>query len=114
MGVSTAIEQNRSVMSDKGFAIKMKGGLSTQQKDWYPFVMLFNDNGFSRYSGEDARISILYNFGAFKGSNSIIYDENSPYYSYYRKKYFSLHNCSLEYLLKTNILLRIHFIYTLL
>ena len=81
MSVSTVVEQNKSIMAQKDFDIKLRGGWETSQKDWYPFVMLFNDNGFKRYSGENADLSILYNFGAFSRSQSTIYDEDSEYYS---------------------------------
>jgi hypothetical protein len=49
---------------------------------WYPFVMTYNADGFSAWSGIDANMSILYNFGAFDVSTrtSSFYDVNSDKY----------------------------------
>ena len=57
----------------------------TREKDWYPFVMTFNDDaGFRRFTGApDVKLTILYNFPAFdllKGC-SRLYDPASPYYN---------------------------------
>ena len=61
----------------------MPGGLSTREKDWYPFVMTFNDDkGFSNFINRDMNFTVLYNFGAFEYINgaSSIYNFNSDYY----------------------------------
>jgi hypothetical protein len=69
-------------MKENGFHIKIPGGNATKEKDWYPFVNVFNaSSGFSKFIGRDVDLTILYNFGAFNGKSSSIYDENSPYFS---------------------------------
>ncbi len=64
--------------------IHIPGGWSTFQKDWFPFVMTFvPGEGFGYDIGQDTTLTILYNFPAFnplKGC-SMLYDENSDYYS---------------------------------
>ncbi|MDA3846686.1 MAG: hypothetical protein PF505_09125 [Vallitaleaceae bacterium] len=85
MAVYSASEYNQSVMKNNDIEIKIPGGLSTMDKDWYPFVMTFNPtpSSFSRRVGRDVEISIMYNFGAFeylKGASSY-YDDQSPYYN---------------------------------
>ena len=78
MGVYSAMHHNTSVMRQNGFDIKMDAG-----KGWYPFVLTFNADGFSAWSGTAADMSILYNFGAFDASSrtSSLYDQSSPWYS---------------------------------
>jgi len=85
MAVYSASEYNQSVMKNHHIDIKIPGGLSTGEKDWYPFVMTFNpsSSSFSKRVGRDVEISIMYNFGAFqylKGASSY-YDDDSPYYN---------------------------------
>lgn len=85
MSIASVYEYRHSVMKDHGVEIHMKGGLSTKEKDWFPFVMTFNpiDEYFSRRVGRDASLTIMYNFGAFeyaKGASSM-YNEESPYFS---------------------------------
>ncbi|MDD4690591.1 MAG: hypothetical protein PHE51_12725, partial [Eubacteriales bacterium] len=61
------------------------GGLTTREKDWYPFVMTFNDvTGFRRYTDNDnLSLTVMYNFPAFSMKNgcSMLYDVDSPYYN---------------------------------
>jgi hypothetical protein len=77
-------EEHTSLLADEEITINMPGGLSTIEKDWYPFVMTFNvDEGFSSYIGRELRISILYNFGAFeqlKGASSY-YNPDSDFFN---------------------------------
>jgi len=85
MSVYSASEYNNSVMKNNDIDIRIPGGLSTLEKDWYPFVMTFNPtaSSFSQRVGRDVEISIMYNFGAFeylKGASSY-YDADSPYYN---------------------------------
>ncbi|GKX30018.1 hypothetical protein SH1V18_24980 [Vallitalea longa] len=71
--------------------INMPGGLSTNEKDWYPFVMTFNDDkGFSDFIDRDMNFTVLYNFGAFEYLNgaSSIYNPNSDYYGAFYGSYF--------------------------
>jgi len=78
MGIYSAQHEKESVMRQNGFEIDMPSG-----RGWYPFVMTFNADGFKRFSGLDAKMSIMYNFGAFDLSTrtSSIYDTDSEYYS---------------------------------
>ncbi|MBC7959157.1 MAG: hypothetical protein H7X94_04745 [Vallitaleaceae bacterium] len=83
MSVYSLSEANNSLLKKENIEIDMPGGWSTLKKDWYPFVMTFNnDEGFSDFSGKDVELSILYNFGAFeylKGA-STYYNLKSPYF----------------------------------
>ena len=78
MGVYSAQHARESVMRESGFDIDMPSG-----KGWYPFVMTYNADGFAAWSGTDADMSIMYNFGAFDASTrtSSIYDTASDKYS---------------------------------
>jgi hypothetical protein len=65
--------------------------LTTIEKDWYPFVITFNDDeGFSNFIGRDLNYTVLYNFGAFEYLNgaSMIYNPQSQYYSSFYGAYF--------------------------
>ena len=84
MAVYSTYEANNSVLKDNGLRVSIPGGLATIEKDWYPFVITFNDDrGFSRYAGRDLRMTVLYNFGYFPfyRSYSSYYDVDSPYYN---------------------------------
>ncbi len=78
MSVYSAQQSGQSVMKKSGFAIDMPSG-----EGWYPFVMTFNAGGFREWSGIDADMSIMYNFGAFDAwtRTSSIYDRGSDRYS---------------------------------
>jgi len=78
MGVYSAVQAGESVMQKNGFSIKMDPA-----QGWYPFVLTYNADGFSSWSGIEADMSILYGFGAFDAAarTSSLYDENSPFYS---------------------------------
>lgn len=84
MSVYSLSEKSNSLLDSEEIKLKMPGGLSTLKKDWYPFVMVFNDSyGFSRYIGRDVELTILYNFGAFdylKG-HSTYYDTESDFHN---------------------------------
>ncbi len=86
-----------SVMSEKGFKIDMSGGLLTLKKDWYPFVNIYDTSyEFSKYTGKDLSLTVLYNFGAFKGNSSLLYDENSKYFAAFYGAYAVCVNDSLQ------------------
>ncbi len=73
----------RDSLNGEGIKISLKNGFE-QDDGWYPKVLTFNDDeGFSRFLGEDARLTVLYNFPAFdnRGIRSDLFDEKSPYYS---------------------------------
>lgn len=72
-------EQN-SIMEQKDFTIDIPGGITTEEKDWYPLVLTFNDTSISSAIDEDIDLSILYNFGAFENGRSLLYDPHSDYY----------------------------------
>lgn len=85
MGIYSGINHRDSVLTEEGVDISIPGGLSTSERDWYPFVMTFNsDRGFSNYIHKPGcRLTIMYNFPSFdllKGC-SRLYDEESPLYS---------------------------------
>lgn len=84
MYVYSNYEASKSVLKDKGIKIEIPGGMATDKEDWYPFVITFNDDsGFSWYIGEEARMTVLYNFGHFgpEDYHSSFYDIDSPYYN---------------------------------
>lgn len=77
-------EEKNSLLAKQGFEIKIPGGLTTKERDWYPFVMVFNDDkGFSQYMGRDLSMTVLYNFGAFAWNKrySDFFHQDSPYYN---------------------------------
>ncbi len=68
----------QSVMRQNDFGIDIPSG-----RGWYPFVMTYNATGFTSFSGKDAKMSIMYNFGAFDFASrtSALYDKQSDKYS---------------------------------
>lgn len=81
MSVYSASHAKDSVMQQSGFKIDMPSG-----EGWYPFVMTYNAEGFKSYSGLDADMSIMYNFGAFdlaKRTSSIYNKTSDKYSSFY-------------------------------
>jgi hypothetical protein len=68
----------QSVMRSSEFEIDIPSG-----KGWYPFVMTYNANGFGPFSDKGAKMSIMYNFGAFDFAKrtSSLYDKQSDKYS---------------------------------
>ena len=82
MSVYSGYNNKTSVMKQQGFDIDIKGGLSTPKRDWYPFVNVYDTSyEFSRHTGEDLSLTVLYNFGAFSGKSSSFYDEDSDYFA---------------------------------
>lgn len=85
MGVYSGMHESEALPAEEGFALRIPGGLSTPQADWYPFAMTFvADASYAWYCGQpDARLTILYNFPSFdyaKGC-SRLFDAESPYYN---------------------------------
>lgn len=78
------ILERKSTLNKNKIVFKIPGGRLTKKHDWYPFVVLFNDDeGMSSYLGEEVEFTVLFNFAAFekgKGSSSY-YNPESPYYS---------------------------------
>ena len=79
---SHSFEKN-SVQRQHGFDIKIPGGLSTPESDWYPFVMTFSDSaGFQSFTkNNDLSLTIMYNFPAFSPVRgcSHLFNPYSPY-----------------------------------
>lgn len=85
MKIYSHMNENKSLLTEKGIDISIPGGGATKETDWYPFVMTFNaDTRFQSFVGDrDACLTIMYNFPAFdllRGC-SRIYDDKSPYYN---------------------------------
>jgi len=77
MSVYSGQHSSESVLKQQGFSVDIPTG-----EGWYPFVMTYNADGFSAWSGIDADMSILYNFGAFDVATrtSSFYDAHSDKY----------------------------------
>jgi len=82
MSVYSIVESQNSVFKKSNITIDIPGGLSTKEKDWYPFVMTYNADYFSSYVDQDVDLTILYNFGAFNNQMhcSTLYDEESDFH----------------------------------
>ena len=82
MSVYSLLESRDSVFEKSGISLKIPGGASTPKKDWYPFVMTYNDDGFSGYTGRDTELTVLYNFGAFNHQThcSEVFNEDAAYH----------------------------------
>ncbi len=88
-------EKNKGLLKTLDIPIAVPGGSSTQQKDWYPFMLVFNDDqGFSQYQGRDLALTILYNFGAFawNSSSSSFFQQDSPYFNSFYGAYIVKEN----------------------
>ena len=85
MSVYSGIHEKDSIMAQKAIELEIPGGNATAEKDWYPFVMVFNPGeSFGRELGDhDLRLTVIYNFGAFdlRRGCSRIYNVDSEYYS---------------------------------
>ncbi|MEL7603850.1 MAG: hypothetical protein AAGU77_11915 [Bacillota bacterium] len=77
MGVYSGRHSRESVMKQQGFSVDIPAG-----EGWYPFMLMYNADGFASWSGIDADMTILYNFGAFDAGTrtSAIYDPDSDKY----------------------------------
>jgi len=78
MSVYSGQHSNDSVLKKHGLTVDIPSG-----QGWYPFVMTYNAENFSAWSGINADMSILYNFGAFDpmARTSSVYDAGSDKYS---------------------------------
>jgi len=84
MFVYSKYEMRNSLWEKQNIPLKIPGGSSTRDKDWYPFMMVFNDDeGFSQHMGRDLSLSIYYNFGAFNwnSASSALFQKDSPYFN---------------------------------
>jgi len=77
------LQKAKSLLKDGDMTIKIPGGTATKEKDWYPFILCHNDEGFKNWSKKVVSLTILYNFGQFNfyTGESSFFDPNSPYYS---------------------------------
>jgi hypothetical protein len=77
MGVYSGRHSRESLMKQHGFEVDIPAG-----QGWYPFMLTYNADGFASWSGLDADMSIVYNFGAFDAATrtSSIYDTGSDKY----------------------------------
>lgn len=90
-------EMKNSLFTRQNISLQIPGGSSTEKKDWYPFVMTFNDDeGFSQYMNKNLSLSILYNFGRFNWnkSSSELFQDDSPYYNSFYGGYVVKENIS--------------------
>lgn len=77
-------EENKSIMKEEKIDFTIPGGLSTFERDWYPFMIVFNDSpGFSWFMKRPMELSILYDFGHFEYTQgaSSYYNPNSEYFN---------------------------------
>ncbi len=84
MSVYSYSHYKDSFLDQENIKVNMPGGLSTWQKDYYPFVMTFDaSEAYARRTQRDVELMIYYNFGAFRWlkGNSSMFDPNSPYYN---------------------------------
>ncbi|NLI92441.1 MAG: hypothetical protein GX434_09640 [Peptococcaceae bacterium] len=84
MYVYSKYENKNSLMAKQGITVNIPGGSSTKEKDWYPFMMVFNDDkGISSYLGRDLNLTVLYNFGSFSWNQSStdFFQDDSPYFA---------------------------------
>ncbi len=77
MGIYSGQHSAGSVPKQHGFSVDIPSGAG-----WTPFVMTYNADGFSSWSGINAGMSVLYNFGAFDAGTrtSSFYDVASDKY----------------------------------
>ena len=78
MSVYSAQQLSASVLRECGMDIRIPIA-----DGWYPQMLAFNADGFAAWSGIDARMTVLYTFGAFdiKTRASLLYDPASDKYS---------------------------------
>ena len=91
MSVYSTIHEKDSIMAEAGFKIDIPGGLSTKGRDWYPFVMTFNADGYKARGGLIEGMTILYNFPAFNllSRTNTFYEPDSLYNSSFSFTFFS-------------------------
>jgi len=90
-------EMKNSILQKQNIAVEIPGGSSTKEKDWFPFMMTFNDDqGFSDYRDRDLALTVLYNFGAFSwnSSSSSFFNNRSPWYNSFYGGYVVKENSS--------------------
>ena len=99
MSIYSAIHEKGSLMNEKNFSIEIPGGLTTQQRDWFPFVMTYNADEYRARGGQVNGMTILYNFPAFdpfKRTNAF-FEKDSPYCSAFYGAYIINSESSIPY-----------------
>lgn len=94
------LHEKESLLNKNHIQLNIPGGLSTQKKDWYPFIITFNDDiGFSKYIDKNVSLTILYNFGYFnlKDGASSYFNPNSRYFSSFYGGYLVKHKKPTEH-----------------
>jgi hypothetical protein len=83
MPVYSEIHRSSSVMRHNGFDIRMPGGLSTPECDWFISPFVYNASGFRSQYHDEVNLTIIYTFPAFNPvtRKNEIFDMDSPYYS---------------------------------
>jgi len=99
MSIYSGIHENDSIMEKENFSIDIPGGLSTKNKDWYPFVMTFNADSYRARGNEIQGMTILYNFPAFNPllRTNTFYEEDSQYNSSFYGAYVVQSPTALPY-----------------
>lgn len=92
MQIYSHLCEKGSIPDKENISVHIPGGNITAKRDWYPFVMTFQDNkGFQQFTGNDTvSLTIMYNFPAFSLTRgcSLLYDTQSPYYNSFYGAYF--------------------------
>ncbi|MBN2222869.1 MAG: hypothetical protein JW708_11730 [Vallitaleaceae bacterium] len=83
MGIYSNIHKSGSFLEEIGVEIQIPGGLTTWEKDYYPFVITYDSSeDYSKEIKEDIDLVIYYNFPSMDLSYgaSVLYREDSPLY----------------------------------
>lgn len=83
MPVYSEIHRSSSVMRQKGFDIRVPGGLATPERDWFASPFVYNASEFKSQFHDEVDLTIIYTFPAFDPvtRKNAIFDKGSPYYS---------------------------------
>lgn len=80
-------EAYNSVMAENKIEFNIPDGRSTNQKDWYRYMNVHNDEkGISNFTGRNLSLSVLYTFGGFRwyqSSSDFFIPESSLFNSFY-------------------------------
>lgn len=82
MRVNNLVHQQTSLTTTEGITVDMPSGRISNGQNWYPFVLSFDaSRAYSKKTGKDLKLTILYNFGAYDPleGRSRFYEADSPY-----------------------------------
>lgn len=104
MSVYSRIHERDSIMEKENFSIEIPGGLSTKNRDWYPFVMTFNADSYRARGSEIEGMTILYNFPSFNPltRTNTFYEIDSIYNSSFYGAYIVQSSTDLPYCYNEN------------